>query len=130
MPSSKGNPNQAIGIRISGLLVGLACCWAASAAPSARHTVRTWKTDDGLPENVVLALTQTKDGYLWLGTLKGLVRFDGFGRTSADGRTHFPVFDQNNTPELGSSTIVKVFEDSQTNLWIGTETAGVVLVTP
>ena len=38
------------------------------------------------------------------------------------------MFDENNTPGLISSSIVKVFEDSQGNLWVGTETGGVVLV--
>src|SRR5438552_5261813 len=83
------------------------------------YTIDVWETDDGLPQNSVIAMTQTRDGYLWLGTLNGLVRFDGI---------RFNVFDENNTPELNSSRIVSLFEDSQSNLWVGTETAGVVLV--
>src|SRR5947208_5626417 len=34
-------------------------------------------TDDGLPQNAVNAILQTRDGYLWLATFDGLVRFDG-----------------------------------------------------
>ncbi len=83
------------------------------------YTIDAWETDDGLPQNSVIAMTQTRDGYLWLGTLNGLVRFDGI---------RFNVFDENNTPELNSSRIVSLFEDSQSNLWVGTETAGVALV--
>lgn len=64
-------------------------------------------------------MTQTRDGYLWLGTLKGLVRFDGVS---------FTVFDENNTPGLKSSRIVHLFEDSRSNLWVGTETAGIALI--
>jgi len=67
----------------------------------------------------VIAITQTRDGYLWLGTLYGLVRFDGI---------RFTVFDEINTPALNSGRIVHLFEDSQSNFWIGTETAGVILV--
>ena len=63
-------------------------------------------------------MTQTRDGYLWLGTLRGLARFDG---------VRFTVFDEDNTPGLNSSRIVRLFEDSKSNLWIGTETAGVAL---
>ena len=65
------------------------------------------------------AITQTRDGYLYVGTGgKGLARFDG---------VHFKTFEM---PELDSSTkIVKLFEDSQANLWIGTDKAGVLLVT-
>jgi len=59
-------------------------------------------------------MIQTHDGYLWLGTLNGLVRFDG---------VQFKVFDEHNTPGLTSGRIVYLFEDSKTNLWIGTETA-------
>ena len=91
--------------------------WAGSRA---HYTVdRVWTTDDGLPQNSVIALRQTRDGYLWLGTQNGLARFDGI---------RFSVFDESNTPGLNSGSIVKLFEDSQSNLWIGTETAGAVVV--
>ncbi len=63
-------------------------------------------------------MTQTRDGYLWLGTLCGLARFDG---------VRFTVFDEDNTPGLKSSQIVRLFEDSKNNLWIGTQTEGVAL---
>ncbi len=62
---------------------------------------------------------QTRDGYLWLGTLNGLVRFDG---------VHFTVFDESNTTNLESVRIVRLFEDSRSNLWVGTETAGAALI--
>src|SRR5438552_8414548 len=89
------------------------------AQPHTPYTIDVWETDDGLPQTSVIAMTQTRDGYLWLGTLNGLARFDGL---------HFTIFDEGNTPGLNSSRIVKLFEDSHRNLWIGTETAGVVLV--
>ncbi len=73
--------------------------------------------EDGL--SAVTSIIQTHDGYLWLGTLYGLVRFDG---------VRFTVFDENNTPGLKSSQIVHLFEDSQSNLWVGTESAGVGLI--
>ena len=91
-----------------------------SARPAnARYAIDIWETDDGLPQNSVIAMAQTRDGYLWLGTLNGLVRFDGL---------HFTVFDESNTPELNSSKIISLFEDRAGNLWVGTQTAGVVLV--
>ena len=78
-------------------------------------SVDVWGTEDGLPQSSVIALTQTHDGYLWLGTLNGLVRFDG---------KSFTCFNVNNTPGLPSNRIVFLFEDSQQTLWVGTETAG------
>ena len=39
--------------------------------------IRSWGTEAGLPQNSVNAVVQTLDGYLWLGTQDGLVRFDG-----------------------------------------------------
>jgi ligand-binding sensor domain-containing protein/signal transduction histidine kinase len=83
------------------------------------YAIRVWDTDDGLPQNSVTSIMQTRDGYLWFGTLNGLVRFDGM---------QFTVFDQSNVPDLGSSRIVHLFEDSLGNLWVGTETAGVALI--
>ena len=38
--------------------------------------INSWKTQDGLPQNSVLAIAQTPDGYLWIGTKGGLSRFD------------------------------------------------------
>jgi ligand-binding sensor domain-containing protein/signal transduction histidine kinase len=80
--------------------------------------VDVWSTKEGLPENSVISVIQTKDGYLWLGTLNGLVRFDG---------NHFTIFDENNTPGLSSERIVYLFEDSHTNLWIGTDNGTVAM---
>jgi ligand-binding sensor domain-containing protein/signal transduction histidine kinase len=81
--------------------------------------VDSWNNTEGLPQSSVISLIQTHDGYLWLGTLNGLVRFDG---------SRFAIFDENNTPGLGSGRIVRLFEDSHTNFWVGTDTAGVALI--
>src|SRR5882724_7300986 len=81
--------------------------------------VDSWSNEEKLPQSSVISVIQTRDGYLWLGTLNGLVRFDG---------VHFTIFDENNTPGLPSSRIVYLFEDSRTNLWVGTETAGLCLI--
>src|SRR5215475_3211496 len=49
-----------------------------------RYSVKVWQTDEGLPQNSVWAITQTKDGYLWVGTQQGLARFDGLRFLSPD----------------------------------------------
>jgi len=92
---------------------------ASAVRASTPFTIDKWGPQEKFPGSSVIAMVQTRDGYLWLGTLYGLVRFDG---------VKFQVFDESNTPELGSVRIVSLFEDREGNLWIGTETAGVVLV--
>ncbi|MEN3334184.1 MAG: hypothetical protein V7641_3549 [Blastocatellia bacterium] len=68
-----------------------------------------WTTANGLPQNVAFSIVQTRDGYLWFGTLEGLVRFDGL---------EFTVFDSTNTPEMPNANIAALFEDQEGALWI------------
>lgn len=70
-----------------------------------------WLTENGLPQNTVHAIAQTRDGYIWIGTEEGLARFDG---------VKFTVFDKQNTPELKSNYIRTLLADRQGALWIGT----------
>jgi ligand-binding sensor domain-containing protein/signal transduction histidine kinase len=72
---------------------------------------RVWQTDDGLPQNSAQALAQTPDGYLWVGTFEGLVRFDG---------ARFTVFDPMNTPALPDRLITALAVDRSGALWINT----------
>lgn len=74
-----------------------------------------WQTDDGLPQNSVPDILQTRDGYLWLGTRGGLVRFDG---------VQFTVFNKENTPALRDNDIRALLEDRNGSLWIGTYGGG------
>jgi len=101
---------------------GLLLCAGVSgiaAEANVRFAVDVFGTAQGLPSSAVLAVTQTRDGFLWVGTLDGLARFDG---------AQFVVFDENNTPGLNSSAIIRLFEDRQTNLWVGTENGDINLV--
>ncbi len=45
--------------------------------PLIHYTMTQWQVRNGLPNNSVISILQTEDGYLWLGTYDGLVRFDG-----------------------------------------------------
>ena len=78
---------------------------------------KVWQTKDGLPENAINTLTQTPDGYLWIGTQEGLVRFDG---------VQFTVFDKRSAPAIRKNFITRVFAASDSTLWIGTNGGGVV----
>jgi signal transduction histidine kinase/ligand-binding sensor domain-containing protein len=73
---------------------------------------RSWTTENGLPDNAVAAVVQTRDGYLWIGTYGGLVRFDG---------VRFRVFNSATTPGLQSDRVTSLFEDAKGALWIGHE---------
>ena len=72
---------------------------------------QAWGTDTGLPQNTVHSILQTRDGYLWLGTDGGLVRFDGID---------FVTFDAENTPQFKSDTVYDLLEDESGSLWIST----------
>ena len=72
---------------------------------------QVWQTDSGLPQNTVHCILQTSDGYLWLGTEGGLVRFDGID---------FVTFDSENTPQIKSDIIYDLLEDRSGALWIAT----------
>ena len=86
----------------------------AAAAPN--YFTRAWQVEQGLPQNKVTTIVQTRDGYLWVGTYNGLARFDG---------VRFTVFNDNNTPALRSSRITSLFEAADGTLWIGTESGNV-----
>ncbi len=75
----------------------------------------SWSVDKGLPSSV-RAIAQTPDGYLWLATQEGLVRFDGI---------RFDIFDKERVPELRSSELHTLFVASDGVLWIGSHGGGV-----
>ena len=79
--------------------------------PLKQYGRQSWQTDTGLPQNTVHAIVQTRDGYMWMATEGGLVRFDG-----QDLRT----FDTSNTSELPSNSINDISTDGQGALWIST----------
>lgn len=76
-----------------------------------QYIKNVWTTENGLPQNSAFSIAQTPDGYLWFGTLAGLVRFDGI---------EFKVFDQSNTKELTADSIAAVYVDDSGTLWAAT----------
>ena len=53
-----------------------------------QYQSRNWGPEDGLPCNNILSVTQTADGYMWLGTEEGLARFDGVRTQIVERQTH------------------------------------------
>jgi signal transduction histidine kinase/ligand-binding sensor domain-containing protein len=78
---------------------------------AAQSRFDSWTTENGLPQNSVNDIVQTRDGYLWLATFGGLVRFDG---------SRFVVFDRS-TDGIGSQRIRRLREDRTGTLWASTE---------
>ena len=84
---------------------------------SADYLIDFWNADSGLPGNSATALAQTREGYLWLGTYDGLIRFDGI---------RFVKFDPSNTPALRHARVDRLFVDANGALWINTHDGSLV----
>ncbi|MDX2301953.1 MAG: two-component regulator propeller domain-containing protein [Microscillaceae bacterium] len=76
-----------------------------------------WNKTNGLPQNSVFSIIQSQEGYLWLGTYEGLVRFDG---------SEFKVYPGSLAQENWNGGIWSLFEDSKQQIWIGTLHAGLI----
>ncbi len=74
---------------------------------------------DGLPQNSVYTIRQTNDGYIWFGTMEGLVRFDG---------QDFTVYDSSEYDAFKGNWIWTLYEDSNNRLWAGTYNNGAVII--
>jgi ligand-binding sensor domain-containing protein/signal transduction histidine kinase len=96
--------------RVFWLLLWITTLQKSAALPD--FQIDVWQTDEGLPQSTVTSIVQTRDGYLWLGTQNGLVRFDG---------AQFKVFNENNTPAIRNDRMAQLFEDRQGRLWISGE---------
>ena len=98
--------------------------WAASATAQSlspnsvfgRYQQLNWQERDGLPQNTVLAVATTRDGYLWVGTYEGAARFDG---------VRFTLFNPSNTTGIGNSVVTSLLETRDGDLWLGTYGGGV-----
>jgi signal transduction histidine kinase/ligand-binding sensor domain-containing protein len=75
-----------------------------------QYTRTLWTQENGLPQDTVRAITQTKDGFLWLGTDEGLAEFDGYD---------FVDFNKENGA-LPNNSIAALWASSDGSLWIGT----------
>ncbi|HEX9000510.1 MAG TPA: two-component regulator propeller domain-containing protein [Blastocatellia bacterium] len=79
---------------------------------TAQYKFDHWTVNDGLPQNAINAIIQTRDGYLWVATNDGLARFDG---------VRFTVFNHGNMPGIGGNRFASLYEDREGTLWAGSE---------
>ncbi|MGJ5815372.1 two-component regulator propeller domain-containing protein [Paludibaculum fermentans] len=92
--------------------VVIPCAWALDPAkPVGEYRFEAWEEAEGLPHYSINSIAQSRDGYLWLATYYGLVRFDG---------KKFDVFDHANTPALTENQVWRLEPDADGNIWIGT----------
>jgi ligand-binding sensor domain-containing protein/two-component sensor histidine kinase len=108
-------PSRVLPLRAALLAACLGAPHSAHALDPAKavtqYVHQVWRTEQGLPTNAVIAIAQTPDGYLWLGTEAGVVRFDG---------VKFKTYDRRNTPQLVNDSVNAVAVDRAGALWIGT----------
>src|SRR6188508_1923064 len=103
---------------LSTILCTCALTLGAIRSASAQYRIDVWTTENGLPQNVVTDIAQTRDGFLWLSTFGGLVRFDG---------ATMHVFTTINAPGMRSSRLSGgLLETPDGSLWVNTEGHGVI----
>src|SRR5512134_2825386 len=72
--------------------------------------IRSWDRREGLPPTVINNIQRAQDGYLWLATQRGLVRFDG---------ERFTLFDTNRQPEFRTNRLNCVLVHPSERVWFG-----------
>ncbi|MCE3278280.1 MAG: hypothetical protein K0S44_471 [Bacteroidetes bacterium] len=80
-----------------------------SLSPEMKYSIQTWTTENGLPQNSINDIAQTKDGYLWLATFDGVVKFDG---------VKFTTYNTSNISAFKTNGIKNLFVDLEDRLWI------------
>jgi ligand-binding sensor domain-containing protein/signal transduction histidine kinase len=83
----------------------------------AQYLQGRWAGDRGFPGGLVTALAQTRDGYLWIGTDKGLSRFDG---------SSFRTFQQANPTSFPIGPVSALLTDATGTLWIVLQSTQIV----
>jgi signal transduction histidine kinase/ligand-binding sensor domain-containing protein len=109
-----------------GVVLGLLCfIWCTTAFALSqdtklsefRHTA--WGAKEGVPSGIVTCIAQTSDGYLWLGSERGLSRFDGL---------HIVPFPFVLDERLSSKSIFTLFAPPSGGLWVGFTFGGVAFL--
>ncbi len=81
----------------------------------AGYTSVLYDSSSGLPTSDANAIVQSSEGFIWIGSYSGLIRYDG---------NTFQRYDSSS----GVSSVVSLFVDSQERLWIGTNDSGAAVL--
>jgi signal transduction histidine kinase/ligand-binding sensor domain-containing protein len=99
------------------LLFSTAGFTQAANETTQQYTRTVWRVSDGLPEDTVQALAESKDGLLWIGTTGGLARFDG---------AHIELYGPGIAQALSVNSIFCLTVGKDGSLWAGTEGGGLL----
>ena len=86
-----------------------------------QYAHRIWGEEEGLFQPTIYSISQTRDGFLWLGTQDSLIRFDGI---------HFREFTTGDHTPLHQTLIRSLTEDPRGNLWVASIGAGLSRIAP
>ncbi len=100
------------------LCCSFGACLAARAADTPPLILDHLTTADGLPQGSVNATLQDSQGFIWLGTQDGLVRFDGHELVRY-------AYSRNSTGGLAGNFIYQIVEDRHRDLWVAIKDSGV-----
>lgn len=115
-------------LRTAAKWVAWAGCWLVlfassplraldTSRPLNTFTLSHWNSGSGLAHNMVIAIAQSPDGYLWLGSFEGLSRFNG---------SEFVVFDDRTLPLAEANGIRALTVDSAGRLWVSSARSGLL----
>jgi signal transduction histidine kinase/ligand-binding sensor domain-containing protein len=107
---------------VAGVILGFcpqrATAGDAQSAPGG-WLARVWQTDEGLPDNNVTGVEQTADGFLWVATPAGLMRFDG---------ARFEEFSTDHLPKVPTRGVRRMLLGRGGRLWLATDRGALIRV--
>ncbi len=108
-------------LRFGAIVLAAICLRPAMGLDPSRtltqYAHRIWQTQQGLPQGTIYSLLQTHDGYVWLGTQTGLIRFDG---------VRFEMLGNIRRSAPSNVWIRSAMEDSHHALWMATAESGLL----
>ena len=82
----------------------------------ADYVSKNWTTEDGLPGMTITSILQDNNGYMWIGTYDGLVRFDG---------VEFTTFSRSVDTKYDFASVRSLCQGQNGNIWVGHNDEGV-----
>jgi len=106
------NTSTTLGTRVTGLVLAAVLLGSSTshAQQLTQYAHTAWRFQEGVFDASPVSIAQTTDGFLWIGTLNGLIRFDGVHFESWNDRLH----------ELHTCCALSLLGSSDGSLWIGT----------